>query len=183
MDDRTDQAVRHATEEADHFARDFTERAERAAQANVIANQAETLQHMWQAGVDVVSSATARSVDQAARTLGMGCDEAEQAASQASGNVSALVQSASVWADTVRAISTELVDLARHSTEHSIDHAGAMMRCRSPQDFVQAQSDAMRDNLEMLMDSSRRMAEIAMRTSEESSYVVGRNLKPIKPAG
>ena len=63
-----------------------------------------------------------------------------------------------------------------------MDHMAAMMRCRSPSDFVHAQADAFRDNMEMLMDSSRRIAEIAMRTAEESSYLVDRNLKPIKPA-
>jgi hypothetical protein len=61
-------------------------------------------------------------------------------------------------------------------------HVAAMMRCRSPSDFVHAQADAFRDNMEMLMDSIRRIAEIALRTAEESSHVIGRNLKPIKPA-
>ncbi len=59
-------------------------------------------------------------------------------------------------------ISTELIDVVRHSTERSIDHIGAMTRCRSPEGT--AQTDAMRDNVELLMDSSRRIAEIAVRT-------------------
>jgi hypothetical protein len=152
MDDRTDEAVRH-TEEANHFARDFTERTERAAQANVnvIVSQAEALRHMWQAGADVASKVTARSADQVAHTLGFG-DAPEKVAGQAVGFIGALTQSVSVLADSVSAISTEWVDFVRHSTERSIDQMGAMMRCRSPSDFVHAQADAFRDNMEMLMD-------------------------------
>jgi hypothetical protein len=175
MDDRT-------SEETNYFARDFTERRERAAQANVIANQAEVLQRMWQAGADAASTATAQSAEHVAGTLGIGDDEAEKAAVQASANVGALVQSASVFADSIRAISTEFVDLVRRSTERSIDHTAAMMRCRSPQELMAAHRDTLRDNMEMFMDSSRRMAEITLRATEEASHVVGRNLKPIKPA-
>jgi hypothetical protein len=70
-----------------------------------------------------------------------------------------LIESASVVADAARAISTEVIDFVRHSTERSIDHIGAMTRCRSPQDLVAAQTDAIRDNAELLMNSSRRIAE------------------------
>jgi hypothetical protein len=164
MDDRT-------SEEAHYFARDFTERRERAAQANVIANQAEALQRM---------TAAAQSGDHVAGTLGV--DEAEKAAAQASANVGAIAQSASVFADSIRAISTEFVDLVRHSTERSIDQMAAMMRCRTPQELVAVHRDTLRDNMEMLTDSSRRIAEITLRTADETSHVVGRNLKPINRA-
>jgi hypothetical protein len=184
MDDRTGHTALRETELTNYFAQDFTERTERAAQANanVIANQAEILRHVWQTSADIASSVTARSADQLARTLGGGGDEAEKTTGQAARNIAALIQSASVVADAARAISTEVIDLVRHSTERSIDHIGAMTRCLSPEDLVTSQTDAMRDNVELLMDSSRRIAEIALRTAEESSHVVGRNLKPRKPA-
>ncbi len=178
MDDRIRQTTLHTTEEANHFARDFTERTERA--GNMIANQADTVLQMWKASADIVSGYTTRSADQAARTLGISETESEKAAGLASGSVGALVQSASVVTDAAQAVSTELVELLRHATERSIDHIGAMTRCRSPEDFVTAQTDAVRDNVEMLIDSSRRIGEIALRTAEESSHVIGRNLKPIK---
>jgi hypothetical protein len=175
MDDRTEQAVRHTAKEANHLARDYIERTERAAQANVnvIANQAETLRGMWQAGVDVAASATARSADRVADTFGVaGDDAAEKVASQAAGNLGALTQAASVLADSVRASSSEWVDLGRHSTERSMDHVVAMTRCWSPSDFVHTLADTFRDNMEMLMESNRRIAEINLRTAEEASHVV-----------
>jgi hypothetical protein len=165
------------TEDALYFAQDFTERKERAAQANVVANQAEAVKRTWQAET---LTATAQSADPA--TLGIEDHEAERAAAQASANLGALTQSASVLADSVRAISNEWVDLVRHSTERSTNHVAAMMRCRSPSDFIHAQADAFRDNMEMLIDSSRRIAEITLRTADETSYVVGRNLKPLNRA-
>jgi len=165
MDDRSEQAVRRTTEEA----RDFTEQTERAAKANVnvIADQAEALRHMWQAGADVASNVTVRSADQVARTFAIGGNDAQKA----SGNVGALAQSASVVANGARAISTEWVDFVRHSTERSFDQMGAMMRCRSPQDFVTAQTNAFRDNMEAMIDSSRRISEIALRTAKAASHL------------
>ena len=115
MDDRTDQALRR-TEETNHFARDFTERAERAAQANI------NVMHMWQAGADAASKVTAQSTDQAAHALGFGDDAAEKAAGQAVVNAAALTQSASVLTDSVQAISSEWVNLVRRGAERSIDY-------------------------------------------------------------
>jgi len=159
MNDITRQAVRNTMDQAD-----------RAAQAstNVIADQAETLQHMWQAGAKVASNITAQSADQVARAFGVGSDEPGKGASQVSGNVRALERSASTWVHGVQAISTELVNLVRQSTERSIDLAGAMVRCRSPQDFITAQTDAWRDNVQALSDSGRRIAEIALATAQEA---------------
>jgi hypothetical protein len=95
MDDRTDQALPR-TEETNHFARDFTERTERAAQANI------NVMHMWQAGADAASKVTAQSTDQAAHALGFGDDAAEKAAGQAVVNAAALTQSASVLTDSFK---------------------------------------------------------------------------------
>jgi len=158
MDNNTEQAGRNTTVEAD-----------RAAQAdtNVIADQAEALRHTWQAGAEIASNLTARSADQVARTFGVGGD-VKKGASRVSGNIRALEQSAGAWMHGVQAISTEFVNLARHSTERSIDYAGAVMRCRSPQDFITAQTDAWRDNVQALSDSSRRIVEIALRTAQEA---------------
>ena len=174
MDDRTDQALRR-TEETNHFARDFTERTERAARANI------NVMHMWQAGVDAASKVTAQSTDQAAHAPGFGDDAVEKAAGQAVVNAAALTQSASVLTDSVQAISSEWVDFVRHNIERSMDYMAATMRCRSPSDFVHAQADAFRDNVEVLMDNNRRIVEIALRTAEEASHVVDRNLKLSKP--
>ncbi len=73
MDDRTRQiAPLRETELTNYFARDFTERTERAAQANAtdIANQAEILRHAWQTSAEIARNVTARSADQVGRTLG-----------------------------------------------------------------------------------------------------------------
>jgi hypothetical protein len=89
--------------------RKTTEEADRAAQAgaSVVADQAEALQHMWQAGAEMASNLTARSADQVVRAFGVGGNEIEKGAAQVSGNVGALAQSASAWVHGVQAISTD----------------------------------------------------------------------------
>ena len=171
MDDATERAARKTAEETSRFTRQFAEGIERAAQANadMITDQAEALRHIWQAGTEMASQLTARSADHVGRVLGIGGDEAEKAADQVSGNIGAVAQSASVAARGARAISREWVDLVRHSTERSLDHAGVMMRCRSPQELVTVQTDLLRDNVEALMDGTRRIAEIALRTADDAS--------------
>lgn len=185
MDDRTDQALRDTTEEANRFTRNLTEQSERAARgsANVITDQAKAFRHMWQASAQMAANLTKRSADEVVRTFGIGGDEAEKAAGQASDDFGALVQSTSVVANAARTISTEWVDLVRHSTERSVDQVNALMRCRSPSDFVVAQTHALRDNMEALIDCSRRIAEIALRTTEETSREIGQEMKPTRPGG
>ncbi len=184
MDDRTNQPLGNTTEEANRFTRNLTEQSERAAQANakLITDQAEAFRRMWQASAEMAANLTKRSADEVARTFGIGGGEAEKAAGQASDNVGALVHSASVVANAARAISTEWVDLVRHGTERSVDQMNALMRCRSPSDLVTMQTHALRDNMEALLDCSRRIAEIALQTTAEASREIGQNVNPMKPA-
>ncbi len=171
MDDAMERTARKTTEETSHLTRHLVEGTERAAKANVdmMTDQAKALRDLWQAGTEMASQLTARSADEVGRVLGIGGDEAEKAADHVSGNIGAVAQSANVVARGARAMSREWVDLVRHSTERSLDHVGAMMRCRSPQELVTVQTDLLRDNVEALMDGTRRIAEIALRTADDAS--------------
>jgi len=127
-----DQTVRKRTEEADSTMQ---------ASANVIADQAEALQRAWLASSEMASNISARSVHQAARSFGITGDDTDKAAGRPSEEISS--QAAGAVVHGVQAMTTELVDLVRHSAARSFDHMGAIVRCRSPQDFVTVQTDAL----------------------------------------
>ncbi len=51
----------------------------------------------------------------------------------------------------------------------NIDGLSRLAGCRSVQDFVAAQSDLMRDGLQQVIDTNKRVAEVSMRIADEAA--------------
>jgi hypothetical protein len=141
-------------------------------EAEFITHQAEALRQIWLFGGELASHLTARSADHFARALGIGGEGSEQTAEQVPGNIGVMMQSGSAVARCAQAVSAEWVDLVLQRTERSLDHLDAMMRSRTAQDFAAAQSEALRDQAEGVIEGARRIAEITLRTADKVSRQV-----------
>jgi hypothetical protein len=179
-----ERTTRKIAEETSRVGLHMAEVSERAARANaeMLTGQAETAHQMWQSGGELASRLTARSADQFARAFGMSGDEAQENTQQTSRNLAAIMQSGSVLTHGVRAISTEWVELMRKRFERSLDHMDAFLRCRTPQDLAAAQSDALRDHLEGVIEGARKIAQISMQTADEASRKVAENVERVRRA-
>jgi len=141
------------------------------ADAEFITSQAETFRQIWLSGGELASHLAARSADRFVRALGIDSEQSEEG-QQVSGNLSAMMHSGSAVARYAQAVSAEWVDLVLQRTERSFDHLDAMMRSRTPQDFVAAHSEALRDQAEAAIEGTRRIAEITLRTAHKVSRQV-----------
>lgn len=131
--------------------------------ADMVQRNAEALQHAWQSGSELAT----RSTEQFARALGMTGEEAQQARQQSSRNLATVAQSSAILAKAIQDISHECFEFARKRMAHNLDWFDALMRCRTPQELAVVQSDFVRDNLEDLLQTSRRMAEISVRMADQ----------------
>ena len=179
-----EQTTRKIAEETSRVSRRMAEVSERAARANaeMMTDQAETAHQMWQSGSELASRLAARSADQFARALGIGGDEAQDATLQLSRNLTAIMQSSGVLTHGVRAFSIEWVELMRKRIERSLDHMNAFTRCRTPHDLAAAQSDALRDHLEGMIEGTRKIAQISVQTADEASRKVTENVERVRRA-
>ena len=145
--------------------------SERPAHANAdfITEQAEAFRQILLSGSELGSDLAARSADHFVRAIGIAGEEPEDRPQQVGGTI---MQSGTAVARYAQAVSAELVALVLQRTKRSLDHLDAMARSRTPQDFAAAQSEALRDQADGVIEGTRRIADITLRTADAVSRQV-----------
>jgi phasin family protein len=54
----------------------------------------------------------------------------------------------------------------------TVDGLNRLVGCRSVQDFVAVQSDLVRDDLQQVIDTNKRVAELSVRIAEEAARII-----------
>ena len=83
-------------------------------------------------------------------------------------HVEAIMHSSTVLSGGLEAISREWIDFARNRVSCQHDRATQVLRARTPQDLAVIQTEMLRDNIEGLLQSFRRVAEVSARVSEDA---------------
>ncbi len=179
-----EETAQRTSETATQFSRSALEAGERATRtgAEMIQQNAEAFRRMWQSGLEIASKMGGRSVEDFARVFGLSSDEMRQANEQSSRNVDAIVESTSVLTQGIDGISREWFEFARKRIEQNMQRINDLVRCRSPQQLAAMQSDMLRDNIEDLLHSSRRIAEISARLAEQATGKMTENLEKARRA-
>jgi phasin family protein len=69
-------------------------------------------------------------------------------------------------------VSQEFLGLTRDRLTKNLDAFNRLVGCRSVQDFITVQSDLARDNLQQVINTNRRVAEISLRVANEAAQVI-----------
>lgn len=109
-----------------------------------------------------------RSISRAANMFGMSGDGAERAAQHSFQNMEAVLGCSAVLADGWRDSCREWVEMLQSISERNINGFGAVLRARTPQDLMAAQSDLLRQNVETLLDSGQRLSQLSVRIINEA---------------
>jgi hypothetical protein len=102
-------------------------------------------------------------------------DEAAQAGEQAacaSQNLQAVTQASTVLARGFQEASNEVFRSAQNRLTKNMDGLNRMAGCRSVRAVVAAQSELMRDNLQLTIDTNRRIAELSVRIADEATGAI-----------
>jgi len=173
--DATKQTARKTAEETSRAARTAAEAGAGVARAgaDMFQRNTETARQSWESGTQMVSELVEQSMQQFARnfgrTFGIAGDNAQQATEQSARNAESIAQSGTIIAAGMQGVSRELCDFARKRMEQNVKMADAVMDCRTPQEFMAAQSNFVRDNLQDFVQSMRRIAEVSMQTADEAT--------------
>jgi phasin family protein len=167
----TKEAARKMAEESSRAARTAAEGGAGAARvgADLFQRNAETAHHAWESGSQLATELVEQSMQRFARTFGIGGENANQATQQSAQNAEAILHSSTIIAGGMQNISRELLEFARKRMAQNLQMADAVMGCRTPQEFIAAQSNLVRDNLEDFVRSTRRIAEISMQMADEAA--------------
>jgi phasin family protein len=167
----TQEATRKTMEETSRAARTAAEAGAGAARAgaDLLQRNAETMQDAWKSGSKAASRLTERSMEGFARAFGIAGENTGQAAEQSSRNFECIVQSGTIFAGGMNSVSREMLEFAQTRIEQNLRRLETLANCRTPQEMLAAQTDLVRDNLEDLVQSTRRIAEISMQTADEAA--------------
>jgi phasin family protein len=150
--------------------------------ANFILQNAELFRNTWRFGADVAASMMSRSTEQFGRTLGLSGNEAQQASERSARNAETILYSATAASKGLNGVSQEYFQLVRRQIETNMDRVTAFWRCRTPHDVVAVQTDLVADVLQSTLESSRRMADLSLKLSEDAARHVTQNLERMKTA-
>jgi len=175
-DDTKDQSK--AADEAARTARTVTDEAARVGEqtaragADMARRGSETARDTFQSGLNTASETFQRMSDQVTQVLGFNGPQAEELARRSSQNLQAVTQANTVLARGFQEASHEWINMARERVTKNMEGLNRLAGCRSVQDFVATQSDLVRDGLQQVIDTNKRVAEVSLRIADEAARTI-----------
>jgi phasin family protein len=172
------EAGRNAADEATRTmhaaAREATDAGEHMLRASIEAGQqsAGAAQAAMTTGLNTAGQSFQRATDQMTRAIGFGGPQFEEMARQSSQNVEAMTQANTVLVRGAQDISREWLELAQSRLQKNLDGLNALSRSRSLQEFAAAHTDLVRANMQQVIDTSRRVADVSVRVASEAALTV-----------
>jgi hypothetical protein len=160
---RIEAAQRAEAEERGAAARREREEAERVQQAETAA------QEVVQSGVSTVTEVAQRTTDQVTEVFGIARQRTQDLSTRATQNFQAIAQSSTVLAREIQEVSGECLEMVQDRVQKNLDGVNALVRCRTLPEFLAVHSSLIRDNLELTLSNSRRIAELATRVADHAA--------------
>ena len=149
--------------------------------ANLLQQNAETLQNAWRFGLDMTTTVMGRSTEELGRTLGFSGNEAQQAlqaTERSARNTETILYTSTAATRLMSGISQEYFEFMRHQIDKSMDRMNEMWRCRTPQDVAAVQSDLVRETVGSVLESSRRLADMSLKVADDAT----KHMERVRPA-
>src|SRR4051812_36520526 len=114
--------------------------------------------------------AAKRVAEEFGRVLGVGGNE--NLTRQATQNLEAITETGSVLIRGFQDVSREWLELMQERLRKNAEGMTKLAQCRTVPDFAAVQSDLARDNLNQIIDLTRRIAEQSMKVADEAAKTI-----------
>ena len=178
MATRDDKDQNKAADEAARTARTVTDEAARVGEqsaragADIARRSTETARDTFQTGLNTANETVRRLSDQVTKVLGFNGPQAEELARRSSQNLQAVTQANTVLARGFQEASHEWISLAQERLQKNMEGLNRLVGCRSVQDFLATQSDLIRDGLQQVIETNKRIAEFSVQVAEEAAQTI-----------
>ena len=106
------------------------------------------------------------------KTLDAVRERTQNLTERATQNLEAVTRSSVTLARGVQDASGECLEMIQERLQKNLDGLNALARCRTLPEFLAAQSSLMRDNLELTLNNSRRLAELSTEVAGRATQTV-----------
>jgi phasin family protein len=146
----------------------MSDAAERTARpgSEAFRRNAETVSSTWRNSGEAASRIAERSVDQFSKLFGLTGETARETMQQSASNVQALIESSTFVVDGLQNVSGEWMRFVQSRIEENLEHFEELLACRTPQECIALQTRLVRDNIEALLHSARRAAEMSTKLAD-----------------
>ena len=110
--------------------------------------------------------------NQVTQGLDLNEPKAEEQTHRTSQNLQAVRQASTVLVRGAQEVSQEWFGLVQEQLTKRVEGLNRMAACRSVRAFVAAQSELMRDNLQLAIDTNRRLAALSVRIADEAAGAI-----------
>src|SRR5215217_4762772 len=175
---KTADAGRDAADEAARTARTVTDEAARVGEqtaragADIARRGTETARDTFQSGLNTATETVQRVADQFTQVLGFNGPQSEELTRRSSQNLQAVSQASTVLVRGAKEVSREVFGLVQDRVQKNVEGLNRLAGTRSVQDFVAVQSDLARDTLQQVIDTNKRVAEVALRIADEAARTI-----------
>jgi hypothetical protein len=143
--------------------------------ADLLRQNAETLQNAMRFGLEMTAAVMGRSADQFSRTLGLAGNDV-QATERSARNAVTTLQSTSAVAQGMSEMYREYFVFVRHQMENTMNRMNELWGCRTPQEIGAVQSDFMREAVQSAVESGRRMVNIMSLKVDDAAKRMAQNV-------
>ena len=167
-----------AADEAARTARIVTDEAARVGEqtaragADMARRGTETARDTFQSGLNTATETFQRMSDQFSQVLGFNGPQSEELTRRSSQNLQAVSQASSVLMKGAQEVSHEVLGLVQDRVQKNVEAVSRLASTRSVQDFVAVQSDLVRDTLQQVIDTNKRIAELSVRVADEAARAI-----------
>lgn len=136
--------------------------------ADLLQKNAEMLQNALRFGPDLTTTVMGQSTDQLSRALGLSGNDVQRATERSTRSATTIIHSTSAVTKSVSGISQEYFAFVRHQIESGINRMNELWRCRTPQEVAAVQTEFLRESMENVLQSGRRMADMSLRAVDDA---------------
>ncbi|MEH2527285.1 MULTISPECIES: phasin family protein [unclassified Bradyrhizobium] len=184
MEDAARRASERTAEQTSRIGQAAAETGEEVARAsaNLLKQNAETVQNVWRFGLDMANTVMGRSTEQLGRTLGLSGDGVQQATERSARNAQTILYASTAAANVMGGMSREYLQLVRHQVEKNMDRMNELWACRTPQEVAAVQTDLVRETVGTVLESSRRIADLSLKLADDAGKQINQNMEEIRRA-
>jgi hypothetical protein len=142
---------------------------------------ARTAQDTVRTGVGRAAEVAQRSTDNVAQLFSLSTKQTQEAAGQAAERMQAVAQSGTALVRGFQEVSRAVFEMTQDRFQRNVEALTALSRCRSVPEFLAAQTSLLRDNVDLTLENSQRLAQLSVGVVEEVSRTVTVEAKTDRP--
>jgi hypothetical protein len=133
---------------------------------------ARTAQDTLRTGLGTAAEVAQRSTDNVAQLFSLSGKQTQEAAGKAAERMQAVAQSSTTLVRGFQEVSRAVFEMTQNRFQKNVEALTALSRCRSVPEFLTAQASLVRDNVDLTLENSQRLTQLAVGAFEEMSRTV-----------